>query len=191
MEFVAALLISYMIQLSLGYYAMFKVPLRGEIDGFAERSRIIAIVFAFVPWPFGAVVLQLVFLGIYLSKAKFIEARSQAVSEEWQRSAPAISSDANPFGNAGSRSDASQSPTQTDAENPFGVTPDRSVAPSANPFGDAASMSDASQSPTQTDAENPFGVAADHSPEPSGATDRVSREGPHGSPPTPGSNPFT
>ncbi len=143
-------ILSYMIQIPIALYAIFAIPMRGELPTVYENMRKSGmILFGFLPCAIFSVMTQLISLGIYMAKVKSVEAKANKAQARFDASlggAPS-SSEGIPFGGSG-RAD----PPPEAGDNPFAsgggqVPPPQ---PDQNPFGDDSGGSSTPPS------DNPF-----------------------------------
>ena len=70
---------AYLIQVPLGIYALFFIPMRGELSAVYENARKGVGTMAILPCAFFSVILQLIFIGMYMAKVKSIERKFRPV----------------------------------------------------------------------------------------------------------------
>lgn len=135
----AVFILAYCIQIPLALYAIFKIPMRGQLSTPFENMRKNGIIlFGFLPCAFFSVLVQLISLAIYMARVKSIQAGGNRAEEAFNQAA----------GGSGSSSG-----------NPFGGTssaPTSAVGQERNPFGGGASTS----GPSSTEG-NPFATGSD------------------------------
>lgn len=109
--------VSYVIQLSLGAYALVGLPMRGELPTFYENARKGILLFAVLPCAFLSVIIQLLYIGVYWAKVKSVQATAHRAERHLGGAATGSSaSGANPFGSTGQQAP----PPQRPETNPFG-----------------------------------------------------------------------
>lgn len=145
----AVFIISYCIQIPLAIYAAFFMPMRGQLTTFYENGRKGIIAFGILPCAFLGVIIQLLYLAVYMAKVKSLEAKgSRAQAKLGDATRGLASSGGNPFG--GGRSTGQDS---SGAVNPFapGGGQSQPSQTGANPF-----AGDSSDEPTSRPTDNPF-----------------------------------
>ncbi len=167
----AVFILSYLIQIPLALYALFKIPMRGQLSTPFENLRKNGIIlFGILPCAFGSVAIQLVSLAVYMARVKSIEAGGNRADKAFTRAAggsgstsgnpfggassahkPALAQENNPFGGG-----APPSSPQTTESNPFASGSDPARPPENNPFGGGAPNSG-----PQTTEDNPFASGSD------------------------------
>jgi hypothetical protein len=146
------ILICYLIQLPLSYYAAFKAP-RLPGNEKTERGRKLIVVVGLLPCGPLSVFAQLIYLGVYMAWVKTAQGSSRRAQEGFERSLgnSAPGSGGNPFGTI-------STPSAPAGPNPFGgpvqASPSQSARPADNPF--SAEPAAEPRPPASSD-DNPFG----------------------------------
>ena len=87
METGTVFIISYMIQIPIALYAIFAIPMRGELPTVYENMRKNGmILFGVLPCAFFSVLMQLISLAMYMAKVKSIEAKANKAQARFNAS---------------------------------------------------------------------------------------------------------
>ena len=149
----------YFIQIPLGLYALFGLPMRGKLPAVYENCRKGIGTMAILPCASFSVILQLIFLAIYLIKVKAVNRKAERATSKLRASVVPAGSSANPFARPDGATDAYQNPFATarspEVSNPFiaGVPRGASSidASVATPHRDPASLRPRSTGESETE----------------------------------------
>ena len=127
METSTVFIVSYFIQIPLAIYAAFFIPMRGELSEYMENSRKSTILFGILPCAFFSVLMQAIFIGMYMFAVKRVEASGRKAQAKLQGGGAYPATGSNPFGEG-------SAPSSDAGQNPFGEQGGTTDSQGPNPF---------------------------------------------------------